>query len=260
MFNLFESPKNPNRKKGEGYKVSEFSQSAGDDFARNNILASRLYKTLKPIQPFACTRSTYTRLQVALYKAVRNDQIHDLGSLKLGYGDVSPLRGFRFSLKTSLGRFFVNKPVAYYNEDENKVEIRSSLKSILKFESIHERLAKLVIKKYCILIQLDEPNAITVMSSKDLDLKQGHSLEDRSVFFPLKDNINVLVLCLSTVRCWLKTPDEAEQFLSNDTTLMTAEVIDVILIRDGKCMFFPEKEANKMLPPIQPSDDELDWE
>lgn len=252
--------KNSKIKQREDYNINKFSHLAGNDFAYNNILSSCLYKVLKPIQPMACNRSTYIRLQNALYKAIRNDRTHDLGSLRLGYGDVSALKGFRFSPKTSLGKFFVNMPVADFKEEKKSVEIRVSLKSLRKFASVHERLSKLQIKIYCIAIQVNDRNDIAVYASKDLELLSDHNRKERAILFPLKDSKHAIILCLATVRSWLKTHDAKELFLSNDTALMTAEVIDVMLIRDGKHIRFPKEDAKDISPPpILPDDDEIDW-
>jgi len=249
----------PKRKHRSDYSVSEYSKLTGCDFAYNNRLSSRLYDMLKVIQRIACNRSTYIRLQGALYKAVRDDRIHDLGSLRLGYGDVSPLKGFRFSLKTSLGRFFMNAPVAEFNEEKNSLEMRISLRSLHRFSNVQERLAKLLIKMYCIVIQVNEQNNMAIHASKDLELLSDHPPEDRSIFFPLQGSENAVVLCLVTVRSWLTTPDGTDQFLSNDSTLMTGEVFDAMLIRDGKRVIFPKEVSKGIPPPIQPVDNEIDW-
>jgi hypothetical protein len=252
-----------NRRKGSSgnYNISQLSRLVNDDFAYSNKLAGRLYKILKPIQQMACTRSTYKDFLDALYKAVRNDQSHDLGSLRLGYGDVSDLKGFRFSAKTSLRKFFINNPVADFKEGMKSVEIRVPLESLLKFASVHERLSKLQIKIYCITIQVNDRNDIGVYASKDLELLIDHSRKERAVHFPLKDSEHAVILCLATVRSWLTALDDAEQFLSNDTALMTAEMFDAMLIRDGKRIVFPKEDSNAMLPPIQDDDGgEIDWD
>ncbi|MGE8426456.1 MAG: hypothetical protein ACN6O7_01225 [Sphingobacterium sp.] len=251
-----------NRKgSNENYKISQLSRLVNNDFAYSNKLAGRLYKILKPIQQMACSRSTYKEFLDALYKAVRNDQSHDLGSLRLGYGDVSDLKGFRFSAKTSLGKFFINTPVADFKEEKKSIEIRVPLGSLRKFACIHERLSKLQIKIYCIAIQINDQNDIATYASKDLELLNDHSRKERTVHFPLKDSEHAVILCLATVRSWLTVLDGAEQFLSNDTSLMTAEMFDVLLIRDGKKIVFPKEDSNDMLPPNSANDDsEIDWD
>ncbi|MDM1293809.1 hypothetical protein HX021_05815 [Sphingobacterium sp. N143] len=261
MFGSFENPKNPNRKQGKDYNVSELSQLAGDDFKYTNKLASRLYKLLKPIQERSCDRFTYTRLQKALYKAVRNDQSHDLGSLRLGYGDVSSLKGFRFSLKTSLGKFFVNNPASKFDKGKNSIEVRVPLDSLQKFENINSRLAKLVIKLYCIVIQINDRNDMEIHVSKNLELQRDHVRKDRTVSFSLGDRQDVVILCLCTIRCWLMEANEKDTFLSNDATLMATELVDAILIRDGELLTFSQEDSNDLLPPLRSNDgDEIDWD
>ncbi|WP_324757473.1 hypothetical protein [Sphingobacterium thalpophilum] len=260
MSSFFPGSKDPNRKKGEDYLVSEQSQLAGSDFAYNSTLSSRLYRELKSLQRTACNRSTYRRLQNALYEAVRNDQIHDLGSLRLGYGDVSPLKGFRFSLKTSLSRFLMNNPAASFNEEKKSVEMRIALKDLHSFEAIHARLARLVIKMYCIVIQVDNSNEITMQASRDLELQRDHVRTERTAHFSLKNIEDAVILCLCTVRSWLKSPDGKDEFLSNDSTLMTAEVIDAISVRDGHRVVFSGKKDGDIQPDIQANnDDEVEW-
>lgn len=259
MFNTFEHPKNPFRKRGTDYPVSKKSQLAGDDFGYSNALCSRLYGELKPIQRMACTRSTYRGLQDRLYQAIRNDRVHELGSLRLGYGDVSPLKGFRFSEKISLNRFFINSPVVHFNPQKSSVEMQIDLNSLRSFEDIHDRLVKLVLKMFCIVIQVDDKNEIRGHASKDLELSQDHIREKRTALFSLPDTRDAVILCMGTVRCWLSSPDAQDEFLSNNTNLMTGEVIEAILVRDGERVVFEDKVSTELKPPIQPHDDDVDW-
>ncbi len=112
---------------------------------------------------------------------------------------------------------------------------------------------------YCIVIQVNEQNDMVIHASKDLELLSDHPREDRSIFFPLQGSENAVVLCLVTVRSWLTSPDGTDQFLSNDSTLMTGEVFDAMLIRDGKRVIFPKEVSKGIPPPIQPVDNEIDW-
>jgi len=248
-------------KQGVSYELSENSRLAGLDFTYNSGLTSRLYQILKSIQPRACERSTYIRLQNVLYEAVRNDRVHDLGSLRLGYGSVLPLKGFRYSKRVSWNNFFMNHPVAHFDEAQQQVRVQLHLVGLRKFNLIHEKLRKIDIKIYCVVIQLDDRNTIFYHSSKVLELRQEDHKVDRGITFTLEDCKDVVILCLGTVRCWLTSPDGCDEFMSNSSTLMTGEIFDVILIRGGKHTIFPEEKSDKLPPPISQShDDEVDWD
>ncbi|MND64100.1 hypothetical protein D3C87_579220 [compost metagenome] len=243
------------------YVLSENSRLAGLDFTYNSGLASRLYQILKSIQPRACERSTYIRLQNILYEAVRNDRVHDLGSLRLGYGSVLPLKGFRYSKRVSWNNFFMNHPVAHFDEAQQQVQVQLHLAGLRKFELIHERLTKIDIKIYCVIIKLDDRNTLFHHASKTLELRKGDHKADRRITFTLEDCKDAVILCLGTVRCWLTSPDGQDEFMSNGGTLMTGEIFDALLIRGGKHTIFPEEKSDKLPPPILPShDDEVDWD
>ncbi|WP_343562325.1 hypothetical protein [Sphingobacterium sp.] len=249
------------RKHGEAYDLSENSKLTGLDFTYNCKLAGRLYKILKPIQPQACERSTYIRLQDALYAAVRKDREHDLGSLRLGYGSVLPLKGFRYSKRGSWNNFFMNYPSVHFDEARQQVKIRLQWIGVRKFNSIHERLEKLDLKIHCIVIQLDDRNTLFHQASKTLELKKEDHNVDRGVTFTLEDCRDAVILCMASVRCWLTTLDGREEFMSNSSTLMTGEIFDALLIRGGKLTIFPEEKSDKLPPPILPGqDDEVDWD
>lgn len=249
------------RKRGEAYVLSENSKLTGLDFTYNSNLASRLYQILKPMLRAACERTTYLRLQNALYAAVRNDREHGLGSLRLGYGSVLPLREFRYSKRVSWSNFFMNHPVAHFDETRQQIQVQLPLAGLRKFDLIHERLAKIDIKIYCVVIQLDDRNTIFYHVSKTLELRKEDHKVDRGITFTLGDCKDAVILCLGTVRCWLTSPDGNEEFMSNNSTLMTGEVFDAILIREGKETIFPEEKSYKLPPPILPGDDdEVDWD
>lgn len=249
------------RKRGDAYELSENSKLTGLDFTYNCNLASRLYQILKSILRVACERSTYLRLQNVLYEAVRNDREHDLGSLRLGYGSVIPLKGFRYSKRVSWNNFFMNHPVVHFDEAQQQVQVQLHLVGIRKFELIHERLVKIDIKIYCVVIKLDDRNTIFYHSSKTLELRKEDHKVNRGITFALEDCKDAVILCLATVRCWLTTPDGREEFMSNGGTLMTGEIFDALLIRGGKHTIFTEEKSDKLPPPILPShDDEVDWD
>lgn len=260
MKDSFGKDKNE-RKRGDAYDLSENSELTGLDFTYNCKLASRLYQILKSIQPRACGRSTYIRLQNVLYKAVRNDREHDLGSLRLGYGSVLPLKGFRYSKRVSWSNFFMNHPMVHFDEAQQQVRVQLHLAGLRKFNTIHERLVKIDIKIYCVVVQLDDRNTLFHHSSKTLELRKGDHKVDRRITFTLKDCRDAVILCLATVRCWLASPDGKDEFMSNSSTLMAGEVFDALLIRGGKFTVFPEEKSDKLPPSILPSDDdEVDWD
>ena len=69
MFD-FEKPKNPYRKKGKDYNLSDNSKLAGADFAYSNTLASRIYRQMKIIQDDSAKYESFLRLKKKLYMAL----------------------------------------------------------------------------------------------------------------------------------------------------------------------------------------------
>lgn len=155
----------------------------------------------------------------------------------------------------------MNHPVAHFDETRQQIQVQLPLAGLRKFDLIHERLAKIDIKIYCVVIQLDDRNTIFYHVSKTLELRKEDHKVDRGITFTLGDCKDAVILCLGTVRCWLTSPDGNEEFMSNNSTLMTGEVFDAILIREGKETIFPEEKSDKLPPPILPGDDdEVDWD
>ncbi|MEJ5146205.1 MULTISPECIES: hypothetical protein [Sphingobacterium] len=259
MFD-FEKPKNPYRKKGKDYNLSENSKLAGADFAYSNTLASRIYKQMKIIQDDSAKYESFLRLKKKLYMVIRNDRQHDLGQLKLGYGNINPLKNFRFSPKTSWQTFFMNYPTT--NFDAEKEELCISTPPILarELDTLPERVRKVILKMHIIKVSIDDENTVDISSSKELVIVKGDDVESRSVIFSIKDKPNVLLLCVATVRMWLLSTDRKEEFLTLNTKYMTAEIFDAILIRNGQICKF-EEETNKESRPSEfpDSDEELDW-
>lgn len=259
MFN-FKNPKNPYRKKGKNYRLSENSKLTGADFGYTRKLASQIYKIMQLIQNESCKNDTYTRFSKVLYKVVRNDQVHELGKLQLGYGNVAPLKGFRFFKKTNWHNFFMNKPTAEL--DIEKGAIRFAIPPIFvgEFNKFPKRMRKVIIKMHCIQISVGDENIIELNSSKELVMTGVDNINSRSVYFAVKDSVNVVVLCIATVRIWLHSLDSKEEFLSFDSKFMTAEIFDALVIHDGQLCHFEEEEFSDVKPPEFPNlDEEVDW-
>jgi len=164
MFD-FEKPKNPYRKKGKDYNLSENSKLAGADFAYSNTLASRIYRQMKIIQDDSAKYESFLRLKKKLYMVIRNDRQHDLGQLKLGYGNINPLKNFRFSPKTSWQTFFMNYPTT--NFDAEKEELCISTPPILarEVDTLPERVRKVILKMHIIKVSIDDENTDRSMVS-----------------------------------------------------------------------------------------------
>ncbi|UIR56071.1 hypothetical protein LZQ00_17630 [Sphingobacterium sp. SRCM116780] len=259
MFN-FAKPKNPYRKKGKDYNLSENSKLTANDFAYSAKLASSIYKVFKSLQRESCKSDTFSRFKKVVYQTIRNDQEHMLGQLRLGYGSVSPLKGFRFSKKSNWQSFFLNYPTIYF--DAQKGEVRIAIPPILihDFNKFPSRISKIIMKMHCFQVAIDSENTIEFNSSKDLLLQQGDNMPSRSVVFSTKNKADVLLLCVGTLQTWLLSADGQEEFLSYNSSLMTAEIMDALLIRDGQLCSFAEERLDDLKPPILPvTNDEVDW-
>jgi hypothetical protein len=259
MFN-FENPKNPNRKKGKDYQLSENSKLTNVDFAYSNKLASKIYRRLKILQKGSCDPDSFMRLSQVVYQAVRNDQEHELGQLQLGYGSVEPLKEFRISKKTSWQTFFMNYPTAYFEEEKGELCLAIPSISARELNHFPERTNKVVLNMHCIQVSIGDENLVTVVSSKELIITNKEDVHARSVYFPIKDKSNVVLLCVVTVRIWLMSTDDKTNFLSDNTKFMTAEIFDALLIRNGQLCQFEEMKQSDIKPPELPdSDERMDW-
>lgn len=259
MFN-FENPKNPNRKKGKDYQLSENSKLTNADFAYSNKLASKIYGLLKIVQKESCETGSYRRFSQAVYAAVRNDREHGLGQLKLGYGSVEPLKKFRIAKKTNWQSFFVNNPTADFDAAKGALRVTIPPISERELNCFPERTTKVVLRMHCIQVSIDDENEVTAVSSKELIMAIKEKMVSRSVYFSVKDKPNVLLLCLVTVRVWLKSTYDKTDFLSNNMKFMTAEIFDALLIRNGQLCQFEDIKQSDIRPPTLPDSDEgEDW-
>lgn len=260
MFN-FERPKNPYRKKGKDYNLSDNSKLTSIDFSYSRKLASRIYSILKILENEPRQTDTFSRFANQVYQAVRNDQLHELGQLKLGYGSVESLRNFRFSKKNSWQSFFRNYPTADFQSDKGEVCLTMPPTYAREFHLFPERASKVIVRMHCIQISIDNENRLEHCSSKELIITNDEDRDSRSIRFSIKDKPNVLLLCLASVRVWLVSAQGEDEFLSNNKVYMTAEIFDALLIRDGQLCHFVEQKLPDITPPMSSdSDDELDWE
>jgi len=177
----------------------------------------------------------------------------------LGYGNINPLKNFRFSPKTSWQTFFMNYPTA--NFDVEKVELCISTPPILarELDALPERVRKVILKMHIIKVAIDDENTVDISSSKELVIVKGDDVESRSVIFSIKDRPNVLLLCVATVRMWLLSTDRKDEFMTRNTKYMTAEIFDAILIRDGQICQFEEETNKESNPRVFPDDEEVNW-
>ncbi|UZJ65796.1 hypothetical protein OKW96_06430 [Sphingobacterium sp. KU25419] len=65
---------------------------------------------------------------------------------------------------------------------------------------------------------------------------------------------------MATVRIWLESVNGKEEFLSFNSKLMTAEIFDALVIRDGQLCYFEEQKFSDMKTPEFPELNEgVDW-
>lgn len=251
---------NPNdRNKRDEYNLSENSRLAGIDFVYSNKIASKIYAKMKVLEKDSCQSDTYSRLKKVLYQAVRNDQVHELGQLQLGFGDLRSLKGFRFSKKTSWNTFFMNNPTAKFDQEKARVGLAIPTIYAREFNRFPEKTSKAVLRFHCIYVSLNGECIIESRSSKELVVRDG--VNSRSVYFPIKETSTILILCIGSVHTWLFSNNLESEFLSRNNLFMTAEIFDALLIQDGKLCHFEENKLPDINPPEYPdANDDLDWE
>lgn len=260
MF-AFDKPKNPYRKKGGDYDLSENSRLAAQDFAYSNKLAKRIYPVFKIIQARACSRSTYSNLSKRIYSAVRNDRSNDLGCLRIGYGSLAPLIGLRFSSNSSWQTFFINKPHIVFDTDSSSLmvclpEIRS--RDMKKKSS---RISKIGIQLHLICIDVDREEHIKHIQSKLLLWSIDGDMPSRTAKFALNVSKDKVLLLVAAVNCWLFDPSGIDEFKSNDARYIAAECLAALLIKDGKLQVFNDQESPVQCHPHDfDGSDDVDWD
>ncbi len=108
------------RIKGKAYKLNENSKLSTYDFGYANKIAGRIYSFVKLLMSRSADRTIYQKILSRVMKTVRSDEVHELGKLRIGYGNILALKGLQFNARQSWSGFIAwNTEVACHTKDDS---------------------------------------------------------------------------------------------------------------------------------------------
>lgn len=246
------------RKRGASYDLNENSKLSSQDFVYANRISSKIYKYSKKCLPTIVNRVDFNRLLKVIYSLVRMDEVHALGHLRLGYGNVSSLKNFRWNKKRSF-----ESMLPWYSPMECAIadkKVKIGLPEIKQWnkQSYDARIRFLCLQFHLIAIPFEPNEAPTYLSSKVLDIAPHVNTSAKSTSFDISniDNCLIIIMGIARYRLWSTTMDS--DFLSYNASYIAADIVAVYRLRDG--VLLEDQNYSQSIVPVSNEEEGTDWE
>lgn len=246
------------RIKGNAYNLSENSGKAGIDFGYASKTASRLNKLCKAIVP-SRNRGLYQQLLGKIITLVRADEIHELGQLRIGYGNIQTLKNFQFNERRSWGGYVPWETEVVCDLDESVVKISIPKDKNWSRERYDDRVYKLQVQYHLVKLPFELDEEVATLHTKELIFTPGENGSSKTAKLSIAGWDNCLLLLIGKVDTYLWRLNRQEGYsLSGNRSYRPAAILEVFGLRDGQLLVdrVIEKEENTQLPP----EDGADWE
>jgi len=246
------------RARGKIYKLSENSRLSTQDFGYANKIAGRIYSFVKPLMSRAADRTVYQKILAVVLKLVRSDEVHELGQLRIGYGNILAIKGLQFNARQSWPGFVGwNTEVVCHTADAS-IDITVPATSTWLFKRYDPRVSKLAVwyEIWKIPFELDEEPAR--LNTKELFFTPGEKSDARKASFSIAGWDNCLIVVVGAVQSYLWESSGQGDFLTANRSFMASGIIEVFGLREGKLLQDRVEEKSNCPPPEH--DEGVDWD
>lgn len=238
------------RKRGANYSLGENSKLANRDFTYASKISSKIYQYGKKMWPEMTGRPVFNLLTKRVSELVRLDEEHELGQLRIGYGNCSALKDFRWNKKRTFSGIVPWQTEVLYNEAQRGVLVKILDDKLWSRARLNDRISALCIRYHALKLPFELDAEIDFLYSKELQVFPGKEPPAKETVFPLKKWDNCLIVVTGVVRCRLWHPDSKEDYLSNNQAFMAADILEVFRIREGKLIKDVVRESAPVHTPI----------
>lgn len=238
------------RKRGAQYSLSENSKLVNVDFTYASKMSSKIYQYGKKTWPKMAGQPVYNRFTQKVVQLVRLDEEHELGHLRIGYGNSSALKDFRWNKNRTFSGLVPWQTEITYNEGQGAILLRILDDKLWSFASLDKRISSLCIRYHAQKVPFELEDEIDFIYSGELQVFPGKEPPAKKTKFQTPDWDNCLIIVTGVVRCRLWHADGKEDYLSNDRSFMAADILEVFRIRDGKLMKDVVRESIPVQTPI----------
>lgn len=238
------------RNRGANYGLSEKSKLANKDFTYASKVSSKIYQHGKRTWPEMAERSVFNRLTKRVSKLVRLDEEHELGQLRLGYGNSSALKDFRWNKKRTFSGIVSWQTEVLYNEEKRDILVKILDDKIWSRAAYNSRIRSLCVHYHVLKIPFELDDEIDFRYTKELQVFPGKEPPAKETTFPIQNWDDCLIIVTGVVRCRLWHPGGKEDYLSNSQAFMAADILEVFRVRDGKLMKDVIRESTPVEKPI----------
>lgn len=239
------------RKRGADYNLSENTIRANVDFTYASRVSSKIYQHGKKIWPEMAGRPVFNRLTEKVSQLVRMDEENELGPLRIGYGNSSTLKDFRWNKKRTFSGLVPWQTEIRYREDQRDISVKILDDKLWSVSSTDQRISSLCIRYHALKVPFELDDEIDFLYSKELQVFPGKEPPAKETKFSVQNWDNCLIIVTGVVRCRLWHADGKEDYLSNSQAFMAADILEVFRIRNGKFMRDVVRESTSVEKPTQ---------
>ncbi|ERJ57819.1 hypothetical protein [Sphingobacterium paucimobilis] len=240
------------RKRGADYNLGENSKLANVDFTYASRVSSKIYQYSKKNWREMTSRSVFNRLTKKVSQLVRLDEEHELGQLRIGYGNSSTLKEFRWNKKRTFYGLVPWQTEIRYREDQRDILVKILDDKLWRVASTDKGISSLCIRYHALKVPFELDDEIDFLYSKELHVFPGKEPPAKETEFSVPDWDNCLIVVTGVVRCRVWHAGGKEDYLSNSQAFMAADILEVFRIRNGKLM----KDVVRESTPVQKSTQE----
>lgn len=246
------------RKNGKDYNLTPNTKLSAQDFSYANKIASQIYRFSKATLPRGLDREVYQKLLTLVMKIVRADEVHELGQLRIGYGNTSCLKGFQLNPRQSWSGYIPWNTLIVCNLKGGHIEITIPETKRWLSKKYNERVSKLAIKYHLFKIPFQLEDEPATLSTKNLYIQPTEEYDEKKTRLDIGGWDNCLVIVVGTVQSYLWETQGNEDYLSMDKSFMGAQFLEVFCLRDDKLIHDRPKE--KSHPKQMDEEDGAEWE
>lgn len=245
------------RKRGKEYRSSENTKLSGQDFAYANKITSKIYHALTKTSEIKKNRALYQRLLRKVIKIIRADEVHELGQLRIGFGNIQDLVGFRLNERKSIEGLVHWLPKIDFGIAPPTISIHVPEITETTLHSLPQSVVRTETKFHVFKIPIETTEEVAHLSTKYLIHLRHSTIPSRTARLSLDGWDNCLILVVGMVHCYLWSESEKEEFMTLNQQLMACDILAIYGLRDGKLIQDrPYEEIQKQLPS---QDQGVDW-
>lgn len=246
------------RKKGDEYQLSANSILSGKGFGKMSKLASRLYQTMKAINPRLIRSEAYQQL-VRILVAIRQGNLSLLEEGKSGYTYAHLLNGFRLNNQKGWDSLLPWSPLLSFDIADKVINVILPTDKKWMFKKFPDQAVQVGVTCYVVVADLEDQDKMPYqVATKTAIFNIFEESEERKVRKALELFPDSLILVLGTAQYYLTDKTGKNSSPSNNKSYYVTDILQTYHVQDGQVL--KDYKVSKKIDFPKPIIGDIDWE